>query len=120
MIRVGCPFIPPCSISHDVLTEHGVLFVKYCSILLQALTVEVDEDFLYSLLDLSQVKGLSWEEEKDDILIEHPEDIPEPEDTAPGLTYYFEVLELQPIRLSLSFMRMERVSGEERLVLLQT
>ncbi|VDB84480.1 unnamed protein product [Peniophora sp. CBMAI 1063] len=95
--------------------EHGVLFVKYCSVLLQALTVEVDEDFLYALLDLSQVKGLSWEEEQEDILIEYPESIPEPEDAVSGLTYYFEVLELQPIRLALSFMRMERVSGEERL-----
>lgn len=82
--------------------------------LLQALTVEVDEDFLYALLDLSQVKGLSWEEEQEDILIEYPESIPEPEDTVSGLTYYFEVLELQPIRLALSFMRMDRVSGEER------
>ena len=82
--------------------------------MLQALTVEVDEDFLYSLLDLSQVKGLSWENEQEDILIEHPDDIPEPEDIGAGLTYYFEVLELQPIRLSLSFMRMDRVSAEER------
>ena len=47
-------------------------------------------------------------------MIEHPDDIPEPEDIGAGLTYYFEVLELQPIRLSLSFMRMDRVSAEER------
>lgn len=48
------------------------------------------------------------------ILIEHGEDIPEPQDTSTGQTLYFEVLELQPIKLSLSFMRTERVSSEEK------
>ena len=43
-------------------SEHGVLFIKYCSILLQALTIEVDEDFLFAMYDLSQIKGTSWEE----------------------------------------------------------
>lgn len=44
------------------LTEHGVFFVKYCSVLLQALTLEADEDFLFSLYDLTKVKGASWDE----------------------------------------------------------
>ena len=30
---------------------------------------------------------------------------------------YFEVLELQPIKLSMSFMRTERVSGEDKYAL---
>jgi vacuolar protein sorting-associated protein 13A/C len=42
---------------------HGVLFVKYASILLQALTIQIDEDFLFSLLDLSKIEGASWEAE---------------------------------------------------------
>ncbi|KAJ3917835.1 vacuolar protein sorting-associated protein 13 [Lentinula edodes] len=95
--------------------DHGVLFVKYCSILLQALTIEADEDLLFSIYDLTQIKGASWEQETQDILIEHGEDIPEPQDTSTGQTLYFEVLELQPIKLSLSFMRTERVSSEEKL-----
>lgn len=41
---------------------HGVLFIKYCSILLQALTIEADEDLLFSIYDLSQIKGVSWED----------------------------------------------------------
>lgn len=45
-----------------IFIEHGVLFVKYCSILLQALTIEADEDFLFAIYDLTQVKGASWEE----------------------------------------------------------
>jgi vacuolar protein sorting-associated protein 13A/C len=44
--------------------EHGVLFVKYCSILLQALTIQADEDFLYAIYELSKIRGASWEEEQ--------------------------------------------------------
>lgn len=40
---------------------HGVLFIKYCSILLQALTIETDEDFLLSLYDLTRIQGASWD-----------------------------------------------------------
>lgn len=41
--------------------EHGVLFVKYCSVLLQALTIEADEDLLFSLSELMQINGI-WED----------------------------------------------------------
>ncbi|TFK41159.1 vacuolar protein sorting-associated protein vps13 [Crucibulum laeve] len=95
--------------------EHGVLFVKYCSILLQALTIEADEDLLFSLYDLTQIKGASWEDGSEDVLIQNVEGMPEPTDLAAGQDLYFEVLELQPIKLSLSFMRTERVSSEEKL-----
>ena len=44
--------------------EHGVLFIKYCSILLQALTLQADEDFLYAVYELSKIRGASWEEEQ--------------------------------------------------------
>lgn len=93
--------------------EHGVLFVKYCSILLQALTIQADEDFLYAIYELSKIRGASWEEEQRHVLIEQPSEIPEPEDLPSERNLYFEVLELQPIRLSLSFERTDRLSGEK-------
>ncbi|KAI0073133.1 vacuolar protein sorting-associated protein 13 [Panus rudis PR-1116 ss-1] len=95
--------------------EHGVLFVKYCSILLQALTVEADEDFLFALYDLTKVKGASWDDTQADVLIQQPEEIVEPEASSEGDDYYFEVLELQPIKLTISFMRTERVNSDEKL-----
>lgn len=113
-------------------TEHGVLFIKYFSILLQALTITADEDFLYTVYELSQIKGASWEEGQQEyaflgannmssdlylfksVLIEQPEDIPEPHMDTTGEHVYFEVLELQPIRLALSFMRTERMSSAEK------
>ncbi|KAI6133067.1 vacuolar protein sorting-associated protein 13 [Pisolithus croceorrhizus] len=95
--------------------EHGVLFVKYCSVLLQALTLQADEDVLFAIYDLVHVKGISWEAESEDILIRYPDEIPEPQSTAAGRAVYFEVLELQPIQLTLSFTRTERISSEEKL-----
>lgn len=47
-------------------------------------------------------------------LLRHPEGIPDPTPVAEGQELYFEVLELQPVRLLLSFMRTERVNAEEK------
>lgn len=44
---------------------HGVLFVKYASILLQAITIQVDEAFLYAVLDLTKLQGIDWEAESE-------------------------------------------------------
>jgi len=48
------------------------------------------------------------------VLIQHPDAIPEPNNNSAGQDLYFEVLELQPIKLSLSFMRTERVNSDEK------
>lgn len=45
---------------------HGVTFIKYCSILVQALTVQADEDFLYALFDLTKLKGAPWDETQEE------------------------------------------------------
>lgn len=41
---------------------HGVLYIKYASILLQAMTIELDEDFAFALYDFSQFKGAAWQD----------------------------------------------------------
>lgn len=43
---------------------HGVLFVKYASILLQSMTIELDEDFLFAVIDFSKFRGASWDDEQ--------------------------------------------------------
>ena len=48
------------------------------------------------------------------VLIAQGSDIPDPTVSTTGQVLYFEVLELQPILLSISFMRAERVSSEEK------
>jgi vacuolar protein sorting-associated protein 13A/C len=43
----------------DYLIAHGVIFLKYASILLQSLTIMLDEDFLMEIIDMTKVKG-AW------------------------------------------------------------
>lgn len=106
--------------------------MKYFSILLQALTIEADEDLLFALYDHSQIQGLSWDDPTKEyvfdlhvfrallklssVLLQNVDIIPEPGDTSNGQHVYFEVLELQPIQLTISFMRTERVNSEEKYV----
>ncbi|KAG6890404.1 hypothetical protein C0995_008758 [Termitomyces sp. Mi166 len=81
----------------------------------QALTIEADEDLLFAIYELTQIEGVSWEQGTEDVLIQNIDIIQEPLDDTAGQELYFEILELQPIKLSLSFMRTERVSSEEKL-----
>lgn len=46
----------------DPFVAHGVMFVKYATILLQSMTVELDEDFLFSLMDFAKFKDAAWRE----------------------------------------------------------
>jgi len=48
------------------------------------------------------------------ILIEHPNEIPEPDITAGNADIFFEALQLQPMQLELSFMRTDRVNVDEK------
>jgi vacuolar protein sorting-associated protein 13A/C len=41
---------------------HGVKYIKYATILLQSMTVELDEDFLFALLDFAKFKDAAWRE----------------------------------------------------------
>ncbi|EJU02006.1 hypothetical protein DACRYDRAFT_22408 [Dacryopinax primogenitus] len=93
---------------------HGVLFVQYASILLQSMAIELDEDFLYALIEFSKFRGASWESEVQDTLIEQPGDIPDATEPKGGLDMYFEILHLQPVSLELSFMRTDRVNVDEK------
>jgi vacuolar protein sorting-associated protein 13A/C len=46
-----------------IYSAHGVLFIKYASVLPQAMSLRADEDFLFALIDFSKVQGASWEEQ---------------------------------------------------------
>ena len=35
--------------------------MKYASILIQAITIQLDEAFLYAVLDLTKLEGVDWE-----------------------------------------------------------
>ncbi|ORY77300.1 vacuolar protein sorting-associated protein vps13 [Protomyces lactucae-debilis] len=95
-------------------TSHGVIFVKYASILMQEFTLEVDEDFLFAVLDFSKVPGASWAEAQEGQLCDARLTLPEPNREAESNDIYFEVLHLHPFSLNLSFVRTERVNVEDK------
>ncbi|KAI1343749.1 vacuolar protein sorting-associated protein 13 [Xylariaceae sp. FL0016] len=94
--------------------SYGVLYVKYATVLLQQMTVDLDEDFIYAVLDYSKVPGASWSESHEGKLCDEGLDIPEPKQEQSGQDIYFEVLNIQPMQLDLSFMRTERVNIEDK------
>lgn len=95
--------------------SYGVLYIKYATLLLQQLTLEVDEDFIFALLDFTKVPGASWTEEREGKLCDEDIDIPEPVKEEQGQDVYFELLHLQPMQLDLSFVRTERINAEDQM-----
>jgi vacuolar protein sorting-associated protein 13A/C len=92
--------------------SYGVQYIKYASLLLQQITVEVDEDFIFAMLEFAKVEGASWSESKEGKLCDESVDVPEPTKEEQGQDIYFELLHLQPIQLDLSFVRTERINAE--------
>ncbi|KAI9725458.1 MAG: hypothetical protein M1828_003129 [Chrysothrix sp. TS-e1954] len=105
---------------HSAITRvkndsYGVLYIKYFTILLQQLTVEVDEDFIFALLDFSKIPGASWnpDENNEGKLCDETLDLPEPQREEQGQDVYFELLHLQPMQIDVSFVRTERINAED-------
>lgn len=94
--------------------SYGVLYIKYATILLQQMTVDLDEDFVFALLDFSNVPGARWTVEEEGRLCDDDLDIPQPTQQQTGQDMYFEVLNIQPMQIDLSFMRTERINAEDK------
>ncbi|KAK4225861.1 putative vacuolar protein sorting-associated protein [Podospora fimiseda] len=95
--------------------SYGVEYIKYATVLLQEMTVELDEDFIYAVLEFSKVPGASWSStDEEDKLCDDNIDIPQPKQQQAGRDIYFEVLNIQPMQLDLSFVRTERVNVEDK------
>jgi vacuolar protein sorting-associated protein 13A/C len=93
--------------------SYGVLYIKYFTILLQQMTLEIDEDFIFALLDFAKIPGASWSEIKEGKLCEETLEIPEPQQEESGQDIYFEFLHLQPMQFDISFVRTERINAED-------
>ena len=75
------------------------------------MTVEVDEDFLFALLDFTKLRGIAADEEPQSLLNAEGDDLPEAPQAVTSTEVYFESLELQPVQLDLSFMRTETLNS---------
>ncbi|CAO1616705.1 unnamed protein product [Parajaminaea phylloscopi] len=88
---------------------HGVRHLKYASVLLQELQIEVELEWLMALLDFSKAfeRGLAPEAEGD--YTDHPDDIPDPQHIeTKNNEIYIELLLLQPLFLTISFLMSDR------------
>lgn len=107
-------------IFHTMVTRvkddsYGVLYIKYATVLLQQMTLELDEDFVLAMLDFVKVPGASWSEEQEGKLCDEDLNIPEPQQEGTEQDVYFELLHIQPMQVDISFMRTERVNVEDTL-----
>ena len=107
-------------IFHSMVTRvkddsYGVLYIKYATVLLQQMTLEIDEDFIFAMLDFTKVPGASWTEEREEKLCDDSLDIPEPQKEEQGQDVYFELLHIQPAQLDLSFVRTERINADDQM-----
>jgi vacuolar protein sorting-associated protein 13A/C len=95
--------------------SYGVEYIKYATVLVQEMTVELDEDLIYAVLEFSKIPGASWSStDEEDKLCDDNIDIPQPKQQQAGRDIYFEVLNIQPMQLDLSFVRTERVNVEDK------
>ncbi|EME44915.1 hypothetical protein DOTSEDRAFT_70827 [Dothistroma septosporum NZE10] len=93
--------------------SYGVLYIKYATFLMQQMTIEIDEDFIFAVLDFTKVPGASWTEQKEGQLAPDSLEVPEPTQQQGGQDIYFELLHLQPMQFDLSFVRTERINAED-------
>ncbi|KAI5970317.1 VPS13 [Candida margitis] len=100
-----------CQVKDD---SHGVVFIKYATTLMQELNFELDEDFLFAMLDFVKFPGASWNKEQVNRLCDENLDIPEPSKLSNTSDIYFEALHLQPIQANISFVRTERLNAEDK------
>ena len=98
--------------------SYGVLYIKYATLLLQQMTLEIDEDFMFAMLDFIKIPGITpGVEENQGKLCDEELDIPEPRRDEQGQDVYFELLHLQPIQIDLSFVRTERINAEDTMAI---
>ncbi|KAJ2261928.1 Vacuolar protein sorting-associated protein 13 [Coemansia sp. RSA 376] len=91
--------------------SYGVEYFKYASVLAQELSVELDEDFLYALMDFVKFDVPGWNSSNDDTTGMDMLDsaVPEVKPVEDGMQLYFEFLHIQPFKLHMSFMRTQRL-----------
>lgn len=92
--------------------SYGVLYIKYATVLMQQMTIEMDEDFMLSLMDFARDPEASWVGTQKDVLCDESLDIPSPKDATAGIDIYIETLHIQPFQIDLSFMRSDRINAE--------
>ncbi|ORX43331.1 DUF1162-domain-containing protein [Hesseltinella vesiculosa] len=99
--------VPTFQLAFDRVKDnsHGVLYIKYFSLLLQELKIEMDEEFVHAMADFANLNGPGWKENVGCHIWEYDTDIADAKENEDNPLLYFELLTIQPIRIDLSFLR---------------
>jgi vacuolar protein sorting-associated protein 13A/C len=85
---------------------YGVDYYKYFTFLLQELSIDLDEEYLGRLLDMFKFEtAVPPSNEK---LWEESFQLMHPQTTEQGQRMYFEVFQIQPMKINISFALSER------------
>lgn len=98
------------SVSRVKDDSHGVLFIKYATLLLQEITLDIDQDFVLAVIEFLK----SPDGETKDVLCTPKLGLPEPLPAKFGEDIYFEVLHLQPTQINLSLVGLDTVKDQNK------
>lgn len=92
--------------------SYGVTYIKYATVLLQEMTVEIDLDFIYALSDFYKPYAIDAEDDEAALISADSLDIPEPQHDKEANDFYFESLFIQSTQLNISFAYTDKVNTE--------
>ncbi|RKP03518.1 hypothetical protein CXG81DRAFT_9373 [Caulochytrium protostelioides] len=106
------------TVSKNKDATYGVDYYNWFTILLQELSVDLDEDFLHELLDMFKFETPNAKEDRDKVIKVPMADfrlhISPPESTDDEVHMYFEQFLLQPIQFNLGFSKTQSASSNSR------
>lgn len=85
--------------------SHGLLYFKHATLLLQELSIQLDEELLIALLDFAKFPGAVWNSYSTERQFGDQITLPECEDVHFAEDMYFEIFHIQPMILHISFLR---------------
>ncbi|KAI9273340.1 hypothetical protein EDC94DRAFT_192131 [Helicostylum pulchrum] len=97
-------------------TSHGVIYFKYFSILIQEMSIELDETFVDAVMEFAHIdQDDSLKDVGHDAkLWEYTTDIPDVNPHHDVAQIYFETFSIQPIQFDLSFLRSDQNNNVNR------
>ncbi|KAJ3110151.1 hypothetical protein HK100_003137 [Physocladia obscura] len=91
------------SLSKSKDSSYGVDYYNWFTILLQEISIDMDEDFLYALINFAKFDVSGWE--KQEAAMFDSMTIPEAQQTDSDTRMYFESFLVQPVQFNVSFQR---------------
>lgn len=88
--------------------SHGLVYFKHATLLLQELSIQLDEELLISLLDFAKFPGAVWNKYSTQTQYDDQITLPECEEIKFADDMYFEIFHIQPMILHISFVRSDQ------------